>query len=295
MTKTRVHFFGDGLWAYNSLKELLENNLYEVVAIILRSKPDVSIKDFSEERGIYTISPTNINMLDFNTLPRADMGISVSYDQIFKQQIISRYENGMINLHASSLPDYKGRNVLNWALINGERKIHLTVHWIDQGIDTGPIIHQHELRIGRNETYHELLERCYEEAPEALVEALLKIKVKNKSPLIHNQAKKLPILCTKRVSGDEIINWEWNSLRIHNFVRALSIDNLYARTYILGEEVKIKKTEYLKNAPEYIDICGSVLAKENNSIIVKTGDSYIKIVEWEADSKIRCGFRFANK
>ena len=294
MNKRCVHFFGDGLWAYKSLEQLLINPNYKIAAVILRHKPDLEIKKICDEQNIRIINPIDINTLDFQTIPNAEMGISVSYDQIFKADTIGKYRYGIINLHASSLPNYKGRNVLNWALINGEDKIHITIHWVDKGVDTGPIIHQHEIKILEDETYEELLDKCYEASPIALSEALRKLEKGNPSTIIQEHILKLPILCTRRIEGDEIINWEWSSMRIHNFVRALSIDSLYARTYIDGEEIQIKRTEYLKFAPVYIDICGSVLKKEKTSFIVKTGDSYIRILEWAAKNKISLGNRLQN-
>lgn len=295
MHKRKIHFYGDGLWAYNSLVKLLSCSNYVIVAVILRHNPDLEIKNFCDEHSLHVINPLDINTYDFNSIPKADMGLSVSYDQIFKINTIGKYMDGVINLHASSLPNYKGRNVLNWALINGEQKIHITIHWVDKGVDTGPIIHQHEIKIPEDETYKELLDKCYQVAPIALLDALRKIEKGNYSTIIQDHMQKLPILCTRRIKGDELINWEWSSIRIHNFVRALSNNSLYARSYIDGEEIQIKLTEYLRFAPVYIDICGSVLKKEQTSFIVKTGDSYIRILDWVANNKIRLGNRFLNK
>ena len=274
---------------------LVDNNIFNIVAVILRNKPDFKIKDLCDELSILAINPNDINELDYQAIPNAEFGISVSYDQIFKEKTIAKYKKGMINLHASSLPNYKGRNVLNWALINGEKKIHLTVHWIDAGIDTGPIIHQQEITIQENETYASLLEKCHKISPKALSDALTKIDSQDFSPIIQDSTNSLPRLCSKRKEGDEVIDWGWNSKRIHNFVRALCLDGLYASTYLYGEEIKIKKTEYLPAAPIYIDICGSILKKESDSFIVKTGDSYIRVIEWEAVSKVKLGSRFTNK
>ena len=49
MNKRSVHFFGDGLWAYNSLKMLVDNNIFNIVAVVLRNKPDFKIKDLCDE------------------------------------------------------------------------------------------------------------------------------------------------------------------------------------------------------------------------------------------------------
>ena len=64
---------------------------------------------------------------------------------------------GTINCHAGKLPFYRGRNVLNWAIINGESEFGITVHFIDDGIDTGDIIKQKTYPISLNDDYKSIL------------------------------------------------------------------------------------------------------------------------------------------
>ena len=65
---------------------------------------------------------------------------------------------GAINCHAGKLPDYRGRNILNWALINDEKEFGITVHFIDEGIDTGDIILQESFEIKDSDNYKSLLD-----------------------------------------------------------------------------------------------------------------------------------------
>ena len=66
----------------------------------------------------------------------------MSFNQIFRKDIINLTPIGIINCHAGKLPFYRGRNILNWVLINDEKEFGITVHFVDEGIDTGDIILQ---------------------------------------------------------------------------------------------------------------------------------------------------------
>jgi methionyl-tRNA formyltransferase len=69
-----------------------------------------------------------------------DLFVSMSFNQIFKDEIINLTPLRIINCHAGKLPFYRGRNILNWVLINDEKEFGITVHYVDEGIDTGDFI-----------------------------------------------------------------------------------------------------------------------------------------------------------
>ncbi|KQC13111.1 MAG: hypothetical protein APR63_09435 [Desulfuromonas sp. SDB] len=72
---------------------------------------------------------------------KIDLALSVFYHKIIKLNFIERCSQ-ILNLHPSPLPRYRGRNPVNWALKNKERIHGVTIHQIDKGIDSGPIISQ---------------------------------------------------------------------------------------------------------------------------------------------------------
>ena len=73
-----------------------------------------------------------------------------------------------INCHAGKLPFYRGRDILNWVLINDEKEFGITVHYMDEGIDTGDIILQRTFPITDEDSYKTLLERSYDECANIL-------------------------------------------------------------------------------------------------------------------------------
>ena len=88
---------------------------------------------------------------EFQSL-NADLAILAFVTHIVPPQIFSLPKLGSICFHPSLLPKYRGASALNWALINGESFTGLTLFWVDQGIDTGPILLQKEVKVEPDDT-----------------------------------------------------------------------------------------------------------------------------------------------
>ncbi len=289
----KIAFYGDGEWALNTLKPLIRSKVCSIDTVFARfPKGDKEIELFCKKNKLKYIKTKNINDYILNSNLKFDIGISVSFDQIFKKETISSHKKGLINCHAGNLPDYKGRNILNWALINNEKSFGISVHYIDSGVDTGDIILQKSFKINHNDDYKDLLDLAYLECPKIVLDSIDLI-IKNKvKPISQKNIKKHPIYCSRRREGDEIINWESSSLEIYNFIRALVYPGPFAQTYLNNDIIYIKKSEYIPDAPIYKGIPGSVIKKDENGFLVKTGDSYILIKDWEAKISINNGDRF---
>jgi len=93
-------------------------------------------------------------------VPVVDLVLSVFYDQIIDADTIDR-QGTMINLHNSLLPKHRGCNPVNWALKNGDREHGVTLHVINEGIDTGPILGQRRFAIDPEvDEVYDVYERC---------------------------------------------------------------------------------------------------------------------------------------
>ena len=87
---------------------------------------------------------------------KPDLLVSILGNQIFKKPILNLAPRGCINLHTALLPKYRGLMPTFWVLKNNEKKTGLSVFFVDEGIDSGPIIVQEEVEIG-NRTQEELI------------------------------------------------------------------------------------------------------------------------------------------
>ncbi len=216
----------------------------------------------------------------------------MSFDQIMKEELFSIPDFGTINCHSGKLPMYRGRNILNWVLINGEDEFGITVHYIDKGIDTGDIICQETFEIYLSDNYKSILEKTYINCPLVLIKAINLIYDGNVKRIPQKSISLEGLYCSRRISGDEMINWNQSSSDIFNFIRALVDPGPFATANLNGNELKIIEAELVPDAPSYKGIPGSILCKDNAGFLVKTKDSYIRITLWNCSIDPLTGMRF---
>lgn len=291
----RIGYFGDGKWAHEALKRLAEDVTIELGFVTVRyDLQDQILIRMAQERGIPVEDCSNVNSDEF--LKRiekynVDLFVSMSFNQIFKSYTANYPRLGTINCHAGKLPFYRGRNILNWVLINDEKEFGITVHYIDEGIDTGDIIVQKSYPISDEDDYSTLLERAYTGCAGALHEAVKLIQSGTVNVIKQDTIDPVGLYCGMRCKGDEIINWSLPSRKIFNFVRALCKPGPIATTFLKGFELKINRVREVQGARPYINIPGQVLGKTNSGFYVKTGDTFVEVTDYRYGGKIRVGDR----
>ena len=120
----------------------------------------------------------------------ADLAILAFVTQIVPPPVFSAPRLGSICFHPSLLPKYRGASAINWALINGENKTGLTLFWVDQGIDTGPILLQKEVAVDPDDTAGSLyFNKIFPLGVEAIGEAVDLIKAGNPPRIDQDESK----------------------------------------------------------------------------------------------------------
>ncbi|GMU40965.1 MAG: methionyl-tRNA formyltransferase [Chloroflexota bacterium] len=104
---------------------------------------------------------------------RPDLLVFAFVTDIVRKRVLDAAALGAIQYHPSLLPRHRGRSAMNWAILSGANRTGLTVFWVDEGIDTGPILLQREVEVGPDDTVGSLyFQRLYPLGVEALVEAV---------------------------------------------------------------------------------------------------------------------------
>ena len=277
----RILFFGDGQWATTSLLRLHEQG-WPIQGVVLRSRPtDPSLAEAAQRLGLQVWQPPRVNAPEFVDKVSSlspDLCVSVSYDQILKAPIRDVAPQGFINFHAGKLPLYRGRNVVNWAIINGETEIGITAHYLDDGIDTGDIILQRTLPISWTETYGEVLKRVVEKIPDMVIETV--------NLIARGEAQRIPqahlpgTYFAARTVGDEWLDWSDTSRNLHNKIRAITHPGPGARSTLQGRVIIIWRAFYDPSWPKYIANPGQVVGRTyGEGVIVKTGDATMLVQE----------------
>jgi len=147
--KKSFDIFGLYFFCYYSFKYIVSK---------FNSKTNVSKLLNSNNIPIITLENpiNNINSVNKIKLFKPDLLVSILGNQIFKEPILNLAPKGCINLHTALLPKYRGLMPTFWVLKNNEKKTGVSVFFVDEGIDSGPIIVQKEVEIG-NRTQEELI------------------------------------------------------------------------------------------------------------------------------------------
>jgi methionyl-tRNA formyltransferase len=288
--KLKIGYFADGPWSHNAFEKIVNDEKFDIRFIVPRNDTqDSTLFNFSKKHNIDYFKLKNVNseislkkISDYD----CDVLVSMSFNQIFRRDIINLTPIGIINCHAGKLPFYRGRNILNWVLINDEKEFGITVHFVDEGIDTGDIILQKTFPITDFDSYKTLLNTSYSNCANILYESLVQIAEDNFERIIQKTIHSVGFYCGMRSHGDEIINWNNNSRNLFNFIRSISKPGPIARTNNGINEITINKSTFIKEAPVYIGTVGQVLSKTENGFLVKTKDSFIEISEIEGRLKV---------
>jgi methionyl-tRNA formyltransferase len=291
----RIGYFADGPWGHNALDLLLQDPSLDIMFIVPRNDTkDEYLKNVAAERGIDYLPKVFVNSDEFYEKAKSyncDLFVSMSYNQIFRKRIYELPKYHTINCHAGKLPFYRGRNILNWALINDEKEFGITVHYVDDGIDTGDIIVQQTYPITDESDYNSLLEVAYDECPRLLYEAISKIQAGIAKRTQQSTISPYGLYCGMRGVGDEKLNWNQTSREVFNFVRAICKPGPMAQCSCKEHTVAINKVDYNPDYPKYKGTPGQVLAIVDGCPLVKTFDSYCKVLEYTSDYRLKVGDR----
>ncbi len=153
----RTVVFGKSRLACQIAEYFLNSPEHELVAVVpsIQSSPTfVSVADFARTSGVPILESTELESVGI-----IDLGFSCFYDKIFRSGEIVRFKR-LVNLHNSPLPRYRGVRPINWALANGENTHGVTIHDIDAGVDTGPILSQCTFAIFSHEEVVDVYQRA---------------------------------------------------------------------------------------------------------------------------------------
>lgn len=299
MNKQILHigYFADGKWGHNAFHKLKSDDSIAIDFVCVRyDSRDPVLVQLAQENGIDLLFSPNINSEEFLErlgTYKSDLFVSMSFNQIFKERIRNLPPLSIINCHAGKLPYYRGRNILNWALINDEKEFGITVHYVDAGVDTGDIILQRTFPITDADDYGTLLETAFSECPAILYDAIKQIQNGTVSRTTQDSINPHGLYCGVRKAGDEILDWNQTSREVFNFIRAVTIPGPCACSYTGNGKVSFIRAEEIPGASVYKGIPGQVLLKDKAFLLVKTKDSYIKILEY--NGKVMVGDRFRSK
>lgn len=233
MVRPKVVFLGTPDFAVPSLERLLNSPDVDVVGVI--TQPDrpagrgmkltpPPIKTLAELHGLPLLQPErlkgNDEALVFLDACEPDLGVVAAFGQLLPRTVFERPVHGMLNVHASLLPHYRGAAPVTYAIWNGERETGVTIMKIDEGLDSGDTLTFRSCRIGPNQTGGELSLELATLGAELLLETMpgyLSGEIVPE-PQEHSAATYAPRIRKEQAR----IDWQEPAERVHNQIRAFN-------------------------------------------------------------------------
>lgn len=280
----KIVCFLKGIRGEVCLTEMLAGG-YEITAVVTSSQ-EGGLKLLCDKNSLPLYYPDNPNNSEFAHQLRsigADLFVLIGYNKILKPLIFKIPPLGTINLHGGRLPYYRGAAPINWQIINGENFGGCSILFVEEGIDTGPIIQQKLYEIDEVDTHQAILEKTLKIFPSMLLEVLEDFK--NGSVQAVPQNLKEGCYFRRRYPEDSKIDWQaMSDIQVHNLVRGMQGPYPHAFTFKGSTKVEIERTVLL--GQEIKGISGRILLKIGDGVVTICQNRGILIKEIKIDGKI---------
>ena len=285
----RVVFFGTPGFAVPTFDALLASR-HRVVGVV--SQPDrprgrghhVSdspVKARGAAARLPVLQPEKLR--DPSTLAaladlHADIGVVAAYGKILTEAVLAIPRMGMLNVHASLLPRYRGAAPVHRAIIAGEHETGVTIMRIVKTLDAGPMLATARQDIGENETSDELERALARLGASLLVSTLDRLA---SGPVLETPQDDDAATYAPRLTKDDgAIDWSRSARHLHNLIRGLH-PWPHAYTSWRGRRLIL-----LRSAPDEYEThatAGTVVAAHGNDLHVAAGSGVVRILELQAE------------
>lgn len=283
----KVLFMGTPAFAVPSLERLIASNNHEVVGVV--TQPDRALKRGKVELSDVKLCAQRFNLPvfqpekisdDIDTLKSlgADIAVTAAYGQLLTQAVLDAFPNGIINVHASLLPKYRGASPIYSAIADGQKVTGVTIMRTELGLDTGDILSKVETGISDNDTAGTLTARLADLGANLLVDTLDSFDKINPTKQDDSQATR----CRTIKKQEEYIDFSLDAQAVYNKIRALN-PLPCAKTVIDGEVYKIHSAVVDSDDGKFGE-AGEII-NSDGKIVIACGVGTVKITVIQAPSK----------
>lgn len=211
--------------------------------------------------------------------------VVVGYGQIIPQVVIDIAPLGIINVHASLLPELRGAAPIQWSVVRGFATTGVTTMRINAGLDTGDVLDRWETPIGPDETSPELSVRLAEAGATLLVQTLSKLKDGTAAPVPQDDA--LATLAPILKKEDGRIDWRLPAQQIHNLIRGF-LPWPGAHTVFRNQSLHIWRSRLVSELQAGSGLAPGAIVQERQGVFVIGGDgAALELLEVQLEGRKR--------
>lgn len=204
-------FFGSSEYSLIVLKKLTESKNFKVLSVVTSPHKN-PVSDWANKKNIPTLQPEKVN--------NANVYVVAYYGKFMPKSILKIPDHGVINIHPSKLPKYRGTTPIQSALVNGDKTTAVTLMLIDSKMDHGDIIAQKNLSISESDTFDTLLTKASELGADLLLQTIPDFVCGKVSPTPQNHKK--ATFTKKLTKEDGKLDWTLPATQLERIIRAYS-------------------------------------------------------------------------
>lgn len=232
-------------------------------------------------------------------ISKTNLGVSVGFMEIIKSEIYNLPEYGILNLHCGELPFYKGRAPISRTIMDGNQSLFITLHKIDSGVDSGPVLVEKEIIIEDDDDVNTLYYKCSIHCA-ALLRDGIELLISGRSDLFKEQEFSDKYPPHQKISDKErLIDWNSDIKKIYNKIRALSYPYPMAFSYLDTKKYYFNRAKTITSESVSSD-CGLITEVNNDFILINCKKGFImvydvkneKLNDFEFKSNFKIGDRF---
>lgn len=288
-----IIFLGTNNFAASILKNLIKKNI-KIKNIItkcdkkigrgqnIKSYPvkNIAIKNKINIYTIKTINNTETNNLIKKINPQ--LIIMTEYGEKINKDVIKIPKYGIINVHPSILPKFRGATPIQQAIINGESETGVSIIEINENIDSGYILNIEKCKINDNDTYLSLSKKLIKLSIKCLIKTFNEIKKNTIIKKIQNNIKSVYAFKLKKIFYT--INWDDTAININRKIRSVyGIKKLNSKIH--NYEIKIIETKVIKKYKNKVAEPGTIINVNKFGIDVMTSNQIIRIKKLQFPGK----------
>jgi methionyl-tRNA formyltransferase len=287
----RIVFFGTPEFAVPTLNALLASQ-HHVAGVVtqpdrpsgrgLRLRPS-PIKEVAEAHGLRLLQPERLREESFiNALAdlNADLGVVAAYGKILTETVLSTPRLGVLNVHASLLPKYRGAAPIHRAVMAGEPQTGVTIMRVVRALDAGPTILAVSRPIGPEETSVEVELDLARVGADALVKAVDAVSSGTATPTPQDESG--ATYAHKLQKADGLIDWSASAEAIHNQIRGLH-PWPHAHSELSGSPCLLLESRVEREDTEGSP--GTIIEASGGNFRVQTGSGVLRIVRLQLEGR----------
>ncbi|HEY7791171.1 MAG TPA: methionyl-tRNA formyltransferase [Vicinamibacterales bacterium] len=287
----RLIFFGTPAFAVPTLDALVRSRHTVLAAVMQPDRPqgrghqvhEGEVKRFAREHDLLTLQPERIRtpeLLDAIRALGADLGIVAAYGKILPEGLLQLPPLGMVNVHASLLPRYRGAAPVHRAVIAGETETGVTIMRVVPALDAGPMLANASRPIGPDDTSDVVERDLAEIGARLLVDTVDRLA---DGPIEEiEQDDGAATYAARLTRHDSPLDWTHTARTLHNQVRGLHPWPL-ASTSLHGRRFIIRRTAVEESASRSAP--GTIVEAAGERLCVATGDGMLRVLELQPEGK----------